>query len=143
MLKPVGNRHGAHNPGDGVFESRRHHVAYKNKEDQKAYARKHYEENKEAYKARAKAHDKIKQQQIRDHIIAEKSKPCMDCGVSYPSYVMDFDHVRGTKSGNVSAFRSTSWSLERVKLEIAKCEIVCSNCHRERTHSRLANDKLL
>src|SRR5665213_3534016 len=32
-----------------------------------------------------------------------KSRPCVDCGVSYPSYVMDFDHVRGVKSANVAS----------------------------------------
>jgi hypothetical protein len=31
-----------------------------------------------------------------------KSKPCHDCGKRYLYYVMDFDHVRGEKTGNVS-----------------------------------------
>jgi len=59
----------------------------------------------------------------------------MDCGIIYPYYVMDFDHVRGRKNANVMELVSTL-SKKRIDQEIAKCEIVCSNCHRYRTHSR-------
>lgn len=58
----------------------------------------------------------------------------MDCGDSYPPYVMDFDHVRGVKTRNVGNMRTCS--IETIQREIAKCDVVCSNCHRERTHSR-------
>jgi hypothetical protein len=61
--------------------------------------------------------------------------PCVDCGINYPYYVMDFDHVRGVKHANVMELVSTL-SKKRIDLEIAKCEIVCSNCHRIRTHIR-------
>ena len=61
--------------------------------------------------------------------------PCIDCGINYPYYVMDFDHVRGQKHANVMELVSTL-SKKRIDLEIAKCEIVCSNCHRIRTHIR-------
>ena len=61
--------------------------------------------------------------------------PCVDCGINYPYYVMDFDHVRGVKHANVMELVSTL-SKKRIDQEIAKCEIVCSNCHRIRTHMR-------
>jgi len=61
--------------------------------------------------------------------------PCIDCGINYPYYVMDFDHVRGVKHANVMELVSTL-SKKRIDQEIAKCEIVCSNCHRIRTHMR-------
>jgi len=61
--------------------------------------------------------------------------PCVDCGINYPYYVMDFDHVRGVKHANVMELVSTL-SKKRIDQEIAKCEIVCSNCHRIRTHIR-------
>lgn len=65
-----------------------------------------------------------------------KSKtPCMDCKESYPYYVMDFDHVRGRKQANVAELINTL-SKKRIDEEISKCEIVCSNCHRIRTHER-------
>lgn len=56
----------------------------------------------------------------------------MDCGVHYPSYVMDFDHRDpSTKKGGVGKFVSVGW--KSLKEEIAKCDLVCANCHRERT----------
>ncbi len=69
---------------------------------------------------------------IRD--LKEKS-PCRDCGKFYPYYVMDFDHVRGKKHANVMELIPTL-SKKKIDEEIAKCEIVCSNCHRIRTHMR-------
>jgi lysyl-tRNA synthetase class I len=65
-----------------------------------------------------------------------KSKtPCMDCKINYPYYVMDFDHVRGRKHKNVMELIPTL-SKKKIDEEISKCEIVCSNCHRIRTHQR-------
>jgi hypothetical protein len=65
----------------------------------------------------------------------KEKNPCMDCKVSYPYYMMDFDHVRGTKQANVAELINTL-SKKRLDEEIAKCEIVCSNCHRARTYAR-------
>ena len=64
-----------------------------------------------------------------------KSVPCLDCGNSYPPEAMDFDHVRGTKKFNISTAHSKSWRV--IEEEIAKCEVVCANCHRVRTRRRL------
>ena len=67
------------------------------------------------------------------YIRAQKEgKPCMDCGEYYPYYVMDFDHVRGTKEFNISD-AAYSVGFQRLIDEIVKCDLVCSNCHRERT----------
>ena len=63
-----------------------------------------------------------------------KSNPCADCGKVFPTYVMDFDHV-GIKTSEVSAL-VRSHSTERLLAEIQQCEVVCANCHRERTHRR-------
>lgn len=65
----------------------------------------------------------------------KESQPCTDCGIFFPSYVMDFDHTSDNKESNVGNLIKSSW--ERILKEIKKCELVCSNCHRERTHSRL------
>ncbi len=65
----------------------------------------------------------------------KEASPCTDCGSYYPYYVMDFDHVRGRKQKNVMELVPTL-SRKKIDEEIAKCEIVCSNCHRERTHFR-------
>ncbi len=61
---------------------------------------------------------------------------CADCGIDYPPHVMDFDHVRGEKVGNISELVQIG-IRDKLLEEIEKCEIVCSNCHRERTYERL------
>jgi hypothetical protein len=64
-----------------------------------------------------------------------KDAPCADCGGRFPPYVMDFDHKDwSTKTATISMMRHST--LERIKEEIAKCELVCSNCHRIRTHKQ-------
>ena len=61
---------------------------------------------------------------------------CMDCGENYPHFVMDLDHRPGTlKKFNVSNLNLFS-SMEEFLDEIAKCDIVCANCHRLRTWTR-------
>lgn len=56
---------------------------------------------------------------------------CMDCGGVFPSEVYDFDHIKGTKINRVSTI-----SPKIRELEIAKCDLVCANCHRIRTVAR-------
>jgi formate-dependent nitrite reductase cytochrome c552 subunit len=59
--------------------------------------------------------------------------PCRDCGNSFPSYVMDFDHRDpSTKIAPVATLISRG-SEVAVWEEIEKCDVVCSNCHRIRT----------
>ena len=67
---------------------------------------------------------------------AAKGVPCVDCGGKYPPYVMDFDHVRGIKVQGISEMIQKHCTLVDLHAEIAKCEVVCANCHRERTWGR-------
>lgn len=95
-----------------------------------AYTRRHYRENRQYYKDKARKNNDL----IRERVREAKNKPCADCGESYPYYVMDFDH-RSDKDFNISQMTAkVGW--EKIQREIAKCDVVCSNCHRERTHSR-------
>lgn len=67
-----------------------------------------------------------------------KSSPCVDCGGTFPTVCMDFDHVpeRGPKGWNVGSMVSHGYSRELILSEIAKCDLVCANCHRIRTNRR-------
>jgi len=93
--------------------------------------RKYYEANKAKFAARNKA----KQQEFVAIIHTHKSKPCADCKVQYPYYVMDFDHL-GDKKFEISQ-RGNISSVKKLLDEIAKCDVVCSNCHRTRTWQRM------
>ena len=57
-----------------------------------------------------------------------KNGPCKDCSGKFHYSQMDFDHVRGEKKGNVSHL-----SVKKILIEVQKCDLVCANCHRERT----------
>jgi hypothetical protein len=64
-----------------------------------------------------------------------KSVPCMDCGGTYPPVCMDFDHRPGAeKKFNIAQWRQ--FSAFELVAEIAKCDLVCSNCHRVRSAER-------
>ena len=102
----------------------------------KEYSRKHYEANLERYKFRAAASNKKLRLRNRDYIKnIKESSPCSDCEKFYPYYVMHFDHIYD-KNGSVSDLSRASSSLERIQKEIDNCELVCANCHAERTYSR-------
>ena len=65
----------------------------------------------------------------------QKNSVCLDCNISYPPHILDFDHVSGDKVDNVANFVRKA-NLDLMIEEIEKCEIVCANCHRHRTWMR-------
>lgn len=89
-------------------------------------------------KEKARILDKNREyrQQAQTLINKAKAVPCADCGIEYSPHVMQFDHLGNEeKLFNVSGGKSR-YSLEKIKEEIAKCDVVCANCHAERTHKR-------
>jgi hypothetical protein len=78
------------------------------------------------------AQAKLRREKHQRLVNRAKSKPCVDCEIRYPPYVMDFDHVRGRKMFQIGG--NLHLSTKRILAEIAKCDVVCANCHRERTH---------
>jgi hypothetical protein len=111
-------------------------MAYKDPLDPRARASrtKHYNENKQQYQDREAA----KRLAIQEYLKEVKAVPCMDCGVQYPSYVMDLDHRDPSTKlyGPAHLYRT---SMKAAIEEVAKCDVVCANCHRERTHNPLGN----
>lgn len=73
-----------------------------------------------------------------------KNNPCKDCGEIYEPFCMDFDHI-GLKTDSISLMIHNTWSLEKIKKEIEKTELVCVLCHKTRTHNRLeySNNKII
>jgi 5-methylcytosine-specific restriction endonuclease McrA len=64
-----------------------------------------------------------------------QNNPCVDCK-EFDIIVLEFDHQRD-KNKNISSLVSEGYSLDTVKKEIEKCEVVCANCHRRRTAKEL------
>lgn len=92
----------------------------------------------ESGKASKAASSRKTREATRRIIVAAKDCPCSDCGVRYPYYVMDFDHREGKKFQIGSRGTRT---IGMMLAEIAKCDVVCANCHREREHQRRENER--
>jgi hypothetical protein len=84
-------------------------------------------------RAKQQATHKNRYTERKSWVASIKAKPCMDCGGTFPSCCMDFDHRPGTVK--VAGVGQMMWEhIEKVKAEIEKCDLVCANCHRIRTH---------
>src|SRR6476660_8530747 len=67
---------------------------------------------------------------------ALKSEPCADCGGRFHPAAMTFDHLPGTnKRADIATLVRRS-SIKLARQEMAKCELVCANCHAIRTYER-------
>lgn len=86
--------------------------------------RKHHAERRATYRQQYAAR--------RALIDGLKNHPCQDCGNSYPSYVMEFHHRDPATKVFKVAVALVYYSLNKVFEEIAKCDLLCANCHRIR-----------
>lgn len=94
-------------------------------------SKRHYRRNKEQYLARNRA----KRAQLNDFLRKYKEfHGCKDCKGKFPYYVLDFDHRDPSKKQFEPARLTRLGSWDRMLGEISKCDVVCANCHRERTH---------
>lgn len=109
-------------------------MAYKNVDDRRAASRRHYLANKESYLRRNARY----RTSIQDFIRRFKERTgCLDCGRYYPYYVMDFDHLESDKKEATISYLTATGRVGALKKELEKCQVVCANCHRIRTHARL------
>jgi len=98
------------------------------------YKQEHYAANRQRYIDNALR----RKQQVaaeRAAFLVEffRSRPCADCGETDPM-VLEFDHLADKAFGIAKGLRDRNW--ESVLNEIAKCDVVCANCHRRRTARR-------
>lgn len=98
--------------------------------DDKAYHKlasaRHYQENKEAYKER----DRRRKEEVRQWLLEYKRQlKCSKCDESYPA-CLEFHHRDPSqKDIGIAEAISNRWSPTRILTEIAKCDVLCSNCH--------------
>ena len=117
------------------------------------YQRRYYADHSEQERQRAqlyrKTHPEVilkhtssrqaKRKSVKQQLVAAAGGKCRDCGAAFPDYpeVFDFDHLpENGKETAVSHFLAQG-AFKKAILEAKKCELVCSNCHRIRTASRL------
>lgn len=72
-------------------------------------------------------HDK--KQQIFAYLCAQE---CVLCGEDDP-LVLEFDHLHD-KRADISKLIQSDCTWERLVDELDKCQVLCSNCHKRKTH---------
>jgi hypothetical protein len=99
-----------------------------------AYKRAHYIANRQRYIAAAtRRKDALMAERTAFLVEFFRTHPCVDCGETDP-IALEFDHI-GHKEFTIAAgIGSRSW--QAILDEMAKCEVVCANCHRRRTALR-------
>jgi hypothetical protein len=72
--------------------------------------------------------------ELKKKAVEYKGGKCSRCGYDRCVWALDFHHKnKQEKIFNISKSGNTrSW--ERVQNELDKCDLVCSNCHRELEH---------
>lgn len=100
----------------------------KRREKQKEYQKKHYESKKKYYIDRAKV-DRDKMRMIVAQLKQELK--CEFCGEDHPS-CLDFHHRDPSqKEFTIANAVTRGFGIERIKQEMAKCSVLCANCHRK------------
>lgn len=108
------------------------------KKCQVEYGRCHYENNKATYLAQTKARKEKVRKWLADY---KTTLACEKCGTNHPA-VIDFHHKDGKQKEFDIATATYRKSINNILLEIKKCTVLCSNCHRilhweERTNANL------
>lgn len=98
----------------------------------KGFKESHYKLNSDYYKQKTREKRKQIQKLLREY---KDTVSCVDCGIK-DNRIIDFDHIDDNKDDAISTLVTKGFSWENILLEIRKCEPVCANCHRIRTHTR-------
>lgn len=100
----------------------------KQKEKNREYQAKHYQLKKQYYIDKAK----IGREKLRDIVSKLKNDlRCEFCGEDHIA-CLDFHHRDPSeKDFNISTAVVNGYGINRIMQEIAKCSILCANCHRK------------
>jgi hypothetical protein len=106
----------------------------------------YYWRNREKVLARVNEYNKTHREQVNQYNKARREwnaeyierikaeRGCSRCGIKDPD-VLVFHHLDpSTKVDDLSRMRG--WSVERIDAEIAKCEVLCHNCHFKLMHDQ-------
>lgn len=108
----------------------RHHIC---KECQRPYKRKWYHDSaKERHLENVRERNRYVREEAKEFVYQYLlTHPCETCGES-DVRVLEFHHVGG-KDMAVSAMVGGGYSIPRIEAELAKCTVLCANCHRKIT----------
>ncbi len=101
-------------------------MPFKDPKKRGAYKREWYSKNKENEIKKVHRRRRKIQNWFREY----KSKlKCEKCNENHPSTI-DFHHI-GKKEKVIADIVHWGYSIETIKKEIGKCQVLCANCHRK------------
>lgn len=106
------------------------------RECQKDYRKQHYEKNKQKYINKAKIN---RQKTIDEFKAFKQTLKCNRCPENR-WWVLDFHHIDPLEKDNQVSVLVRKVSKERLMKEIKKCEVLCSNCHRDLHYQQKADN---
>jgi len=105
-------------------------MPYSDKKNQKEYHKNWYKRNKDRILAKSKINNKIYINRNIEYVKEYKLKlGCARCGYNNHHSALDFHHL-GDKEHNICKLVRTPISIKTINEEIAKCIVLCANCHR-------------
>lgn len=75
----------------------------------------------------------VRRRKIKAKLVEYHGGKCLDCGLKYPPYIMHFDH-RDPKEKVFNVSSGNTYAYDVQLKESLKCDLVCGNCHSQRTH---------
>ena len=94
---------------------------------QRKYAKSYYAKNREQVIQKSKL---SRRAMVRRYYEYKKNLSCISCGFTH-HVALDFHHVEKKPSNvTVTNLVRDGHSWERIIKEIAKCVVLCANCHR-------------
>lgn len=100
----------------------------KRREYQKEYMRKWYRKNKAKHISYVRNREKKIKNWLKEY---KKSLQCEECGENHPA-CLDFHHINPKEKRFAIGRISDYLCMNRLQDEIAKCRVLCSNCHRKK-----------
>ena len=109
----------------------------KRREYQREYMRKWYEDNKAKHIGYVRAREKKMLTWLKEY---KSSLGCGNCGENHPA-CLEFHHIN-PKEKKFSLGRAKSHlTMKSLKTEIAKCRVLCANCHRKKHHDQREKER--
>ena len=101
------------------------------------YSKQHYKSNKRQYNTRARQR---KQESARWINKYKRDRKCAECEEGNP-IILQFHHNSGKSESDISVSQIKACSLDVIKAEIAKCTVLCANCHKKKHLKKIYGPK--
>jgi hypothetical protein len=76
-----------------------------------------------------------RRKKVKEMAVEYKGGKCEECGYDRCIAALEFHHTDPSQKDFAISTDGNTRSFEKIKIELDKCRLVCSNCHREIHHN--------